>query len=316
MRGCRLRTDWTPPDWFAAIRSTWCARSRSVAFRTSRRVRKRPSPTVSATQMRTTTPIARKSCERRRLPPISGRDELVAGPAHRPDALGVSQLAPQLRDVHVDGARAAGIRHAPDEIEQALAREDDAGMLEEARQEVELLARELDRLACHRVLVGVAAQHDVARGEHLVLGAPVGAAQDRLDPRGELSRRERLRDVVVRPELEPGHAVRLLVTGGEHHDRHLGAGPDLAADLEAVHSREPDVEHDETHGLAPQLGDRLLPGPAPHHAPAVLLLEILLDEASDRVVVLDQQEGASRCRRGHVPRIGSAAADTITSSPG
>ena len=59
--------------------------------------------------------------------------------------LRVAELAPQLRDVDVDGARAAGVGHPPDEVEQLLAREHDAGMLEEAREQVELLARQLDR---------------------------------------------------------------------------------------------------------------------------------------------------------------------------
>ena len=88
-----------------------------------------------------------------------------------------------------------------------------------------------------------------------------------------------------------------------------------AADLEAVDAGQPDVEHDETHRLAPQLGDRLLPGPVPHDAPAVLLLEVLLDEASDRVVVLDEEEGASRCLDGHGPRIGVASARQLIPSP-
>src|SRR5581483_5288242 len=99
---------------------------------------------VSATQMSTTTAIPQKSRERRLPPRISGRDELVAGASHRPDPLGISQLAPQLGDMHVDRAGSARIRHAPDEVEQALAREHDPGMLEEAREEVELLARKLD----------------------------------------------------------------------------------------------------------------------------------------------------------------------------
>ncbi len=84
---------------------------------TARCVRTSPTPIVSATQMRTTTPIAWNSRERRPLPRISGRNELVAGAAHRPDPFGVSELAPQLRDVHVDGAGAAGVGHTPDEVE-------------------------------------------------------------------------------------------------------------------------------------------------------------------------------------------------------
>jgi hypothetical protein len=58
--------------------------------------------------------------------------------------------------VHVDGACAAGIGHAPHEIEQALAGEHDAGMLEEACEQVELLRRELDLGAGDRHLARVA----------------------------------------------------------------------------------------------------------------------------------------------------------------
>ena len=41
--------------------------------------------------------------------------------------------------------------------------------------------------------------------------------------------------------------------------------------------------------MAPQLDERLLAGAEPDDAPAVLLLEVRLDETTDRVVVLDEQ---------------------------
>ena len=127
-------------------------------------------------------------------------------------------------------------------------------VLEEAREQVELLARQLDVLARDRHVVRVAAQHDLAGGEHLVLGALLGPAEDRLDPGGELARRERLRDVVVGAELEAGDPVGLLVARGQHHDRHLRLGAHLPADLEAVDPGQADVEHDEPDRVAAQLG--------------------------------------------------------------
>ena len=48
--------------------------------------------------------------------------------------------------------------------------------------------------------------------------------------------------------------------------------------------------------MAPQLATASSPVPQPEHAPAVLLLEVLLDEPSDRLVVLDEQERRSRSR--------------------
>ncbi len=122
------------------------------------------------------------------------------------------------------------------------------GMLEEAREQVELLARQLDLSAGDGDVARVAPQHDVARREHLVLVAVLDAAQDRLDARGELARRERLRDVVVGAELEAGDAVGLLVARGQHQDRHLRVRAHLPADLEAVDPRQADVEHDEPTG--------------------------------------------------------------------
>ena len=56
-------------------------------------------------------------------------------------------------------------------------------------------------------------------------------------------------------------------------------------------------------GWRPQLGERLLAGPEPGDAPAVLLLEVLLDEPADRVVVLDEEKDTARCPRAHGLRI-------------
>ena len=89
-------------------------------------------------------------------------------------------------------------------------------------------------------------------------------------------------DVVVGAELEARDAVGLLVARGQHHDRHLRVRAHLPAHLEAVDPGQADVEHDEPHRMAPQLGDGLLAGAEPDDAPAVLLLEIGLDETADR----------------------------------
>ena len=53
----------------------------------------------------------------------------------------------------------------------------------------------------------------------------LAAAQHGLDPRRQLARRERLHDVVVGADLEPGDAVGLLVARGQHQDRHASSVP-------------------------------------------------------------------------------------------
>ena len=78
--------------------------------------------------------------------------------------------------MHVDGARAAEVRHPPDAVEQLLPREDDAGMLEQPGQQLELLAGQLDGLAACGDLVRVAVQDDVAELERPLAAAALRSA--------------------------------------------------------------------------------------------------------------------------------------------
>ena len=80
---------------------------------------------------------------------------------------GPAELPAQLRDVDVDGARAARVAHAPDAVEQLVARDDDAGVLEQVREQVELLAGQLDGLARDADLARLRVEGDVADLEQL-----------------------------------------------------------------------------------------------------------------------------------------------------
>ena len=93
-------------------------------------------------------------------------------------------------------------------------------------------------------------------GDRRALGG-AAAALDRADPRDELPRRERLHDVVVGAELEADDPVDLFAPGGEHHDRHVGVGADVAAEVPAVPVRQHHVEQDHV-GLVS--ADRLASG--------------------------------------------------------
>ena len=75
-------------------------------------------------------------------------------------------------------------------------------------------------------------------------------AQHRRHPQREFARAERLRDVVVRTELESGDAVLLLAEGGQHHHRHIAAAAQLPADLEPAHAGHHHVQHDEVRRAA------------------------------------------------------------------
>src|SRR4029077_20738845 len=133
---------------------------------------------------------------------------------------------------------------------------------------------------------------------------------------------ERLGEVVVGAELQADHLVDLVVARGEHEDGRLGARrAEAAKDLEAVDARQPDIEDHEVGSLADGELQALFAGTGERHRVA-LLLEGVLDSAGDRVLVLDDQDGAGhrrdptpglpRDRPGTARRWGRAPRDTVT----
>ena len=122
----------------------------------------------------------------------------------------------------------------------------------------------------------------------------VGPPQQRLDPAHQLAQPERLRQVVVRAELQADHLVDLVVAGGQDEDRRLrtgGAQP--AQHLEAVDARQADVEDDEVRGLVRGEVQPLLAG-AGDGDRVPLLLERVLDAARNGELVFDDED-----RGGH-----------------
>ena len=87
----------------------------------------------------------------------------------------------------------------------------------------------------HRPIVRLARRLDVS-----------GAPQQHLDARHQLAHRERLAQVVVGADLEAEHAVELLLARRHEDDRQrLGPRAQPAAQFEAVHPRQADVEDHE-----------------------------------------------------------------------
>src|SRR5260370_18430433 len=76
------------------------------------------------------------------------RAHLVADAPHRDDRRPIAELAAQLAHMHVDRARLARERIAPDASEQLIASEDKAAVVEQLPQQIELLWRQLDFLLC------------------------------------------------------------------------------------------------------------------------------------------------------------------------
>src|SRR5205085_10402107 len=131
--------------------------------------------------------------------PVEARSvEAIADTPHGGERQRLAELLAQLPHVYVDRALVAVPVGSPDTVEELLAREREPGVLREELQQVELARGERDDPTVHPHLApgGVdldAAHHDLGSLAH----GRLGAAQDGTYPGHELTRRERLGDVVV-----------------------------------------------------------------------------------------------------------------------
>ena len=192
---------------------------------------------------------------------------------------------------------------APQGLQQRLPAEDAPRPGRERAEELELDVRELHRRAAHLDRSAGEVEDDAVGPDDVPavrLAPERGPAQERPDPAAELADRERLRDVVVRPELEPNDLVQLVVAGSEHDDRHGALRPQPAADLEPVELREHEVEDDEVDPVRAEALERLL-AVARLHDPEALALERVREQLLHRILVVDEEDGRGfRHRRFHV----------------
>ena len=128
--------------------------------------------------------------------------------------------------------------------EQLLAAEHLAGVAQERLEQRELLRGQVDHLAARLGAPRAHVEVDAADVErHRLAAVAAAGAQPGADAREQLLEHERLGDVVVGAEVEPGDRVGDLVARGEHEHRQLlAAGAQRAQDREAVLARQADVE--------------------------------------------------------------------------
>src|SRR5687768_13704889 len=105
-------------------------------------------------------------------------------------------LAAQVDDVCIDGAVGHVDAALPCGIEQLIAAQHPAPALDERVEQAELDRRDLDRPAVPPHFAAREVDFDLTERVRLLRGLR-GAAQQRLDPRAQLPRAERLGDVIV-----------------------------------------------------------------------------------------------------------------------
>ncbi len=199
---------------------------------------------------------------------------------------------------------------APDRAQQGLAGPHPGGCAHQLGQQVELGAgeRQLPVVLEGPPTVDVDPQRTVAqrlvvrfrewRGCRAGGGRASRSTEQRIDPRLQLPRTERLRQEVVRSRLQPQESVDLVVPSGDHHDVDIAQLADPTARLDAVDPGETEVQRDQVGvGRADQL-DALEAVVDGGHGEA-LARQRVVDERADVLVVLHDQRSALRGLLGH-----------------
>ncbi len=210
------------------------------------------------------------------------------------------ELAADVLDVGVDRALVRLEGDAVDLVQQLRAREDPPGLAGHGRQERELGGGQLHRLVASGDAHARHVQAQVPSPKELALSRTGMPAQDRAHAGHQLARAERLRDVVVRAELEADDPVGLVVASGEHDDRQLTGTTDGARHVQPVESRQPEIQHHEVRRLGPDPHQRLVAGAGRRDAEA-RIGQVVGDEPNDLRLVVHDQDGrhgsANRTRR-------------------
>src|SRR5581483_1881265 len=175
----------------------------------------------------------------------SGRDA-VARISHRLDRVRAAELLAQPSYADVDDVRSRVEAVAPDLREQPLAADDLPRVRDEVVEQPELAVGQVDDTVADLRLTAHQVELERPRADPGAVRGAGRAAQVHADARHELVERERLREVVVGPEVEAPQLRGQLGTCRE--DEHREVGPRLAylgQQAQAVDARQQQVEDDE-----------------------------------------------------------------------
>jgi hypothetical protein len=114
-------------------------------------------------------------------------------------------------------------------------------------------------------------------------------AEEGADPRDELTRAERFRDVVVGPEVQTLDALVLETTRRQENDWRVGVLADSPTDLESAGPGEHDVEDQEVESPIP---GELEPAGAGrrHRSPVSIVAQVERHEIGGLSVILDDED--------------------------
>jgi hypothetical protein len=225
-------------------------------------------------------------------------------PRDRDDALRPGRIrldfGAQPVDVGIDGVFVAFVAKSPHAVQQLGPAEHSAGMAHEMTQQIELPGRQLDRAASESDLPSRGVDLEIAVNNSSRFGYYGGrqlvqvfdTAKYRAYTSNEFENAERFGQVVIRSCFQAQHAIEFCGLGRQHqYWLVLPFAPDFATNLQAIGTREAQIEDDQ----CPLLGDS-----QPHPLIAVCCYDKLVtqihemqrDELGDVLFVFDQENTA------------------------
>src|SRR5438270_9454825 len=220
--------------------------------------------------------------------------EPVPDPVHREEMARLAgirlELSADVLHVRVDRAFVRLECDAVHRVEELRPREHAARLAGERRDELELGGGELDVAVPDPHAHARYIERNVASADDVTaLRGTLRPPEHRPHPGDELLRRERLRDVVVRAELQADELVALLVAPAEDEDRDRRVATEGPRDVEAIELRQAEVQHDEIGMLRACARERLRPiGGARDRESRVL--EVVPGELDDLRLVVDDED--------------------------
>ena len=179
-------------------------------------------------------------------------------------------------------------------VEQLRLAHHPVGALQQEVEQHELPRREIERFAADLGDAPGPVEGECAELDERRLAAR-GASREGAYPRFQLLERERLGEVIVRPEVEAAHTGFDTVLRGEDQDGQLAAAPAKALqDLEAVHPGKADVEDQQVEFEARYRAIGLGAGGDAVHRVPVLAQAHRETIGQDRVVFGDQNPHPAR----------------------
>ena len=112
-----------------------------------------------------------------------------------------------------------------------------------------------------------------------------------LDPGHQLTGREGLGHVVVRPQAQAPDLVDIVLLGRYHEDGHVSGLPDPSADFKAVHARQHQIQNDQVKLPAHGRLQTLVPSVLDLYLKA-RQLQVILFQIGDRFFIFNNQYSA------------------------